>query len=220
MTSFIAKSLGTRLLTGQVRPVLPTVTVLYRLKHDFIAPDTEWDFSKKKYRPDRDRWEYYDKVVWPPHSQAHGEPKRGEIFYLRENVKHSHMKLWYACQFVRGKNVDEAITQLQYFARKAAVIMRECLLDAQHKAVEEQKVEYAGNMYVAEAFAYMNMNIKGVRRHGGGKYGKVMYRYSNILLRLEEGRPSADRMRHMASDDDQVRDYIQRLRDRRIEFGL
>lgn len=73
-----------------------------------------------------------------------------------------------------------------------------------------------------EAFPLQSLIIKGVRRHARARYGIVKYRYSDIFLRLEEGKPPEEyRGRHMPFGGwNMMKEYVQQIRDRRINFGL
>ncbi|KAK6014885.1 hypothetical protein OSTOST_19723 [Ostertagia ostertagi] len=107
-------------------------------------------------------WEYYNKVVWPPHYVVPetGLPKAREVFHCRESVHFSPKRMWQACQLIWRTNVDEAITQLDFQQLKSCKILREVLMEAKERAVNEFHIEFPSDMFVADAFPVQCQIIK------------------------------------------------------------
>ncbi|KJH43555.1 REX1 DNA Repair [Dictyocaulus viviparus] len=165
---------------------------------NYYAP--EWELDKKPNKDDGfpnplknygttpEKWEYYNKVVWPPNYVVPetGLPKLREVFHCRESVHFSPKRMWQACELVWRRNVDEAITQLQFQQLKSCKILSEVLSEAKERAVNEFHIEFPSDMHVAEAFPIQCNIIKGARRHAHEKWCTIRYRYINIFVRLEE----------------------------------
>lgn len=58
--------------------------------------------------------------------------------------------MWYVSCFVRGMSVDEALKQLPLVGRKGATIVRDVILEAQQKAIENHNVEYKTNLWIGK----------------------------------------------------------------------
>ncbi|VDM68871.1 unnamed protein product [Strongylus vulgaris] len=139
----------------------------------YYAP--EWDLEKKPNKdagfPDPlkgygmtpEKWEYYNKVVWPPNYivPETGLPKLREVFHCRESIHFSPKRMWQACQLVWRTNVDEAITQLKFQQMKSCTILAEVLSEAKERAEKEFHIEFPSDMYVADAFPIQSNIIKG-----------------------------------------------------------
>ncbi|KIH62537.1 hypothetical protein ANCDUO_07180 [Ancylostoma duodenale] len=135
----------------------------------YYAP--EWELDKKpnkdagfpdplrNYGVTPEKWEYYNKVVWPPNYVVPetGLPKLREVFHCRESVHFSPKRMWQACQLVWRTNVDEAITQLQFQQLKGCKILAEVLTEAKERATNEFHIEFPSDMYVADAFPVLDV---------------------------------------------------------------
>lgn len=60
--------------------------------------------------------------------------------------------------------------------------------------------------------------VKGIRRHMGGRFGIINYRYSHYFVRLEEGPPEKYETTRYESLDDRSKKYIEYLRSRKIHY--
>uniref|UniRef100_A0A914US78 Large ribosomal subunit protein uL22m n=1 Tax=Plectus sambesii TaxID=2011161 RepID=A0A914US78_9BILA len=108
-----------------------------------------------RYGMTPEKWEYYNKVVWPPNYivPETGKPKAAEVFHCRESVKYSPKKMWYVCELVRNRPVDDALKQLQFTFRKGAEIMIEMLNEAKERAKKEFNIEYPSNTFIGKLFS-------------------------------------------------------------------
>lgn len=139
----------------------------------YFAP--EWNLEKKAnmdegfvnplrgYGMTPEKWEYYNKVVWPPNYVVPetGLPKSKEVFHCKESVHFSPKRMFAACQLVWKMNVDEALVQLEAQQLKACSLLRETLLKAKERAANEFHIEYPSQMYVADAFPVQSNIVKG-----------------------------------------------------------
>jgi large subunit ribosomal protein L22 len=62
--------------------------------------------------------------------------------------------------------------------------------------------------------------VKGIRKHMGTRYGIVKYRYSHYFVRLEEGKPATDYATNTETYENRAREYIERLRNRKIHLSI
>ncbi|CAJ0950909.1 unnamed protein product, partial [Mesorhabditis belari] len=189
----------------------------------------EWDLDKRAdkfdgppdpmlgYGMTPEKWEYYNKVVWPPNYVVPetGLPKPREVFHCRESLRFSPKRMWHACQLVWTMNIDEALIQLDLQQSKACRLLAEVLQEAKNRAAKEFHIEYPSQMHVAEAFPIQSQIIKGARRHARENWNLIRYRYIHIFVRLEEGDGPGFRKRNKPSDGwDHMRNYYDHLRDR------
>lgn len=58
--------------------------------------------------------------------------------------------MWYVANLVRGMTIDDAIEQISFVLKKGGAIVKEALLTAQKKAVEEHNVEFKSNLWVCK----------------------------------------------------------------------
>jgi len=130
-------------------------------------------------------WPNYSKRIHAPD----GTFRPGYVCHMRTKIKYSNDKLWYIACLVRGMTVDEALKQLKFCPLKGARVVEEVIQEAREMAVKEHHFEYATNMWVAESFSDNFDNIKGLKRHKGGRISMMKYRYISYFVRLEEGIP-------------------------------
>ncbi|EFO23337.2 hypothetical protein LOAG_05144 [Loa loa] len=124
-------------LDEQVRPKL------------YYAP--EWDLEKRHDGEEGEshpmigqdvmtpeKWNYYNKVVWPPNyvSPETGLPLLRQVYYCRESVHCSPKRMFMACHLVWRLNVDEALEQLRLQRKKACTILRQALIEAKRKHLQ------------------------------------------------------------------------------------
>uniref|UniRef100_A0A914VYA2 Large ribosomal subunit protein uL22m n=1 Tax=Plectus sambesii TaxID=2011161 RepID=A0A914VYA2_9BILA len=129
--------------------------------------------------------------------------------------------MWYVCELVRNRPVDDALKQLQFTFRKGAEIMIEMLNEAKERAKKEFNIEYPSNTFIAEAFPIQSEIVYGYRRHAHDRFEKHRYRYTHVFVRLEEGEgPGHSGPEPPPSGWTKMADYYKYLRDRRIKYPL
>jgi len=197
----------------------------------YYAPEWELDQSDDdkiynplcKYGTTPEKWEYYNKVVWPINYVVPdtGLPKAREVFHCRESIHFSPKRMWYACQLARRLNVVEALKQLRYKEIKGTLILAEVLEEAMTRAKKEFHIEEPENMFVAEAFPIQEKIIKGRRRHARERWCKIRYRYIHVFVRLEEGEgPDHKGRSHTPEGWEQMENYYKYLRNRDFKYSL
>ncbi|GMT18202.1 hypothetical protein PFISCL1PPCAC_9499, partial [Pristionchus fissidentatus] len=199
----------------------------------YYAP--EWDLDKKAnddegwanplkgYGMTPEKWEHYNKVVWPPNYRVPetGLPKPREVFHCRQSIHFSPRRAWYACQLVWRMNVDDALVQLDLQQNKGAGMLAEVLREAKKRAADEFHVEFPSRMHVAEAFPIQCNIIKGARRHAHEDWQTIRYRYIHLYVRLEEGEGPGYKSREKPRDGwDKMDEYYKYLRSRQIKNSI
>ncbi|KAK0418360.1 hypothetical protein QR680_013519 [Steinernema hermaphroditum] len=199
----------------------------------YFAP--EWDLSKKPngdegdvdpvkgYGVTPEKWEYYNKVVWPPNYVVPetGLPKPREVFHCRQSIHYSPKRMWTACHFANRMNVDEAIMQLRYKLVKGCMILAEVLEEAKDRAKNEFHIEYPSEMFVAECFPIQSEIVKGARRHARENWNVIRYRYIHLYVRLEEGEGPSYKGRVKPKDGwEKMEDYYAYLRSRSFKYSI
>lgn len=163
-------------------------------------------------------------VVWNPNHivPETGLPKAREVFHCRESVHYAPKKIWPACQFVRGQNVDYAVQQLRYKQNKSCLVLADVIDEAQKRAQDEFHIAEPGkNMFVAEAFPLQHRILKGTRRHARENWNTIRYRYIHIFVRLEEGEPRNLNTRVRLPDGwEKMDNYYDYLRSREMKYSL
>jgi len=192
----------------------------------YYAPEWEIDEEKdptKDFGMTPEKWEYYNKVVWPPNYvfPETGLPKPREVFHCRQSIHCSPKRMWKACQFLLKMNVDDALVQLEFQHFRASKILEEVLKEAKNRAHNEFHIEFPGEMHIAEAFPIQEKIIKGFRIHAKYRICKIRYRYINVFVRLEEGDGPGYKSRNPMPDGWQkMENYYDYLRSRTVKYGL
>lgn len=123
-------------------------------------------------------------------------------------------------------SIDEAIKQLSYVKLKGASIVKEILYEAQEIAINEHNFEYKSNMWIAESFCSKGVIFKGYRKHARMRFGEIRYFHCHYFVKLVEGEPPADYLPSQAPNpqsltiEDRLNQHMEKLRQRRIDFGL
>lgn len=73
-----------------------------------------------------------------------------QVYYCERDIRYAAKKMWYVCEFVRGRNVDDALVHLRFVPRKGAVLMREILEETKKKARDECDIEHPSDMWISE----------------------------------------------------------------------
>ncbi|XP_071951265.1 large ribosomal subunit protein uL22m-like [Antedon mediterranea] len=161
-------------------------------------------------------WEKNNNIKYPP--QLPGEPPRmAEVYHCRRQIKYSKEKLWYIATFIKGRMIDDALTQLDHINMKGAKIVKEILLEAQDMAVKDHNVEFRSNLHISRAISSKGEHDKAIRIHAKGRYGIMNINYNHFYVCLKEGPPPKQ---EVVTGYDQAREYIENQRKRTIIRGL
>lgn len=123
-------------------------------------------------------------------------------------------------------DVDEALRQLAYVKMKGASYVAEVLEEARQVAIQEHNFEFRSKMWIAESFVAKGVVFRGMRKHARMRFGEVRYFHCHYLVRLVEGEapehylPSQAPQPRLLSGEERIEQHIDKLRRRRIEFGL
>ena len=117
-------------------------------------------------------------------------------------------------------SVDEAVKQLSVIPKKGAQIVKEVLLEAQEIAVRDHNFEFKSNMWIGESFATKGLVVKGMRKHARMRFGEVRYFYTHYFVRVVEGQPPNDYYGVNKDNKQRLTEYLEGLRNRRIDYGL
>lgn len=146
--------------------------------------------------------------------------------------------MWYLASFIRGMTVDEALKQLSFNLKKASADIKQTILEAQEMAVKNHNVEFKSNMWIgkflispkfqfsnrlfpAESFCGKGKVVKGVRRHGRARMGRVEYKYVHYFLRLEEGTPPEHYyLPYPLTPEQQLEKWQEEMRNRKVINSL
>lgn len=128
--------------------------------------------------------------------------------------------MWYIASLVRGMSVDEALRQLNFVLKKGGEDVKEVILEAQKRAVQQHNVEYKSNLWVAESFVGKGKVFKGVRRHARARTGRVEYKHCHYFVRLEEGTPPQDYYNRSVTPEQQLAKWFEQMRKRKITNSL
>lgn len=139
---------------------------------------------------------------------------------MKTNIKYSPWKMWYIACLVRGMSVDEALRQLKFVLKKGAKDIRETIEEARQLAIEEHNVEFGSNLWVAESFVGKGRVFNGFRRHARGRMGKVQYFHCHYFVRLEEGSPPAHYYSKPKEPHEQLQQWLEKMRQRKIINSL
>ena len=116
--------------------------------------------------------------------------------------------------------IDEAINQLRYIPKKGAAIVAEVLEEAREIALKEHNFEFRSKIWIAESFCTKGFVMKGIRRHARMRFGEIRYFHCHYFVRLVEGDPPKDYWGEYKDGNEKLKEYIEELRNRRIEYGL
>lgn len=169
--------------------------------------------------PKPTRWPRYNELIQPPQLDPSEDRRPATYYHYRENIKSSPKKMWYAMNFIRGLNVDEAIKQLKFMPYKTAQITAEVLKEAQDKAIQDHNFEFKSNMWVEDAKCGKGLVVKGIRKHARMRFGEIRYFYCHIMVKLAEGEPPVHFYEPKKDGNDHLKDYYQELRKRKIQQG-
>lgn len=74
--------------------------------------------------------------------------------------------------------------------------------------------------FPAESFVGKGRVFRGVRRHGRGRVGQVEYKHCHYFVRLEEGEPPKHYYKTPVTPQDQLDNWLQQMRNRKVTSSL
>ncbi len=120
-----------------------------------------------------------------------GKPKRArelaenEAMAVSRMLRISPQKLNLVAAMIRGKPVSQAMADLKFSKRRIAVDVNKCLNSAVANAEFNHQLD-ADQLYVAEAYVGKSIQMKRIRTHAKGRYGRVIKPFSRLTIKVRE----------------------------------
>lgn len=102
-------------------------------------------------------------------------------------LRTSPQKLNLVAQMIRGKKVEQALTDLTFSKKRIADDVKKCLQSAIANAENNHNLD-VDELVVAEAYVGKNMTLKRGRPRARGRFGKILKPFAEltILVRQKE----------------------------------
>lgn len=100
-------------------------------------------------------------------------------------LRTSPQKLNLVAQMIRGKKVDQALTDLTFSNKRIAVDVKKCLQSAIANAENNHDLD-VDELIVAEAYVGKNMTLKRGRPRARGRFGKIMKPFSQLTILVRQ----------------------------------
>ncbi len=100
-------------------------------------------------------------------------------------LRTSPRKLNLVAQMIRGMNVAEALTQLNFSSKRIAVDVRKALQSAVANAENNHNLN-VDDLIVKEAYVGKNIIMKRMHTRGRGKSARIEKPFSNLTLIVRE----------------------------------
>ena len=100
-------------------------------------------------------------------------------------LRTSPQKLNLVAAMIRGKKVDQALTDLTFSKKRIAQDVKKCLQSAIANAENNHGLD-VDELIVAEAWVGKNMVMKRGRPRARGRFGKILKPFSEITIKVRE----------------------------------
>lgn len=107
--------------------------------------------------------------------------------YLK-NYRQSPRKVRLVGDFVKGKNVREAVTLLTFLPKRASEVMRKLIASAMANAEHNYRVS-GDDLFIKNVHVDQGITLKRFRARARGRASRINKRTSNIMLVLEQRSP-------------------------------
>ena len=104
---------------------------------------------------------------------------------IAKHVRVSPLKVHFICDEIRGKQVDEALSILQFTPKKGARVLEKVLNSAIANAENNFNLD-RDNLYVSQAYANDGPHMKRWRPKAKGMAHPILKRSSHIGVVVEE----------------------------------
>ncbi|KAI3387645.1 hypothetical protein SNEBB_008361 [Seison nebaliae] len=162
-------------------------------------------------------WPRYNRIIYPPNLPE--QPAR-YVNHMKMNIHMAPKKMWFAARLIRGMTIDEAIKQLSFYGKGSGQIIKDILIEAQEKAVNEHNIEFKSNLWISNSFVGRALIMKTMRKHMGNRFGIIHYRHSHYFVRLEEGKPPLNYYPTLPTKEERVEFLHEIHRNKRILSSL
>lgn len=104
---------------------------------------------------------------------------------ISKNIKTSPQKLNLVAAMIRGKKVNDAISDLEFSRKRIAQDVRKCVMSAIANAENNHGLDIDG-LYVAEAFVGKNFVMKRFAARGRGRGFSILKPFSQITVIVKQ----------------------------------
>jgi len=100
-------------------------------------------------------------------------------------LRTSPQKLNLVAQMIRGKKVEQALTDLTFSKKRIALDVKKCLQSAIANAENNHGLD-VDELIVAEAWVGKNLTMKRGRPRARGRFGKIMKPFAEITIKVRQ----------------------------------
>lgn len=100
-------------------------------------------------------------------------------------LKTSPQKLNLVAGLIRGKKVEQALTDLTFSKKRVAVDVKKCLQSAIANAENNHNLD-VDELVVAEAYVGKNLTMKRGRPRARGRFGKIIKPFAEITIKVRQ----------------------------------
>ncbi len=97
----------------------------------------------------------------------------------------SPQKLNLVAQMIRGKKVEQALTDLTFSKKRIAQDVRKCLQSAIANAENNHGLD-VDELIVAEAWVGKNLTMKRGRPRARGRFGRILKPFAEITIKVRQ----------------------------------
>jgi len=100
-------------------------------------------------------------------------------------LRTSPQKLNLVAQMIRGKKVEQALTDLTFSKKRIAMDVKKCLQSAIANAENNHGLD-VDELIVAEAWVGKNLTMKRGRPRARGRFGKILKPFAEITIKVRQ----------------------------------
>ncbi len=100
-------------------------------------------------------------------------------------LRTSPQKLNLVAQMIRGKKVEQALTDLTFSKKRIALDVKKCLQSAIANAENNHGLD-VDELIVAEAWVGKNLTMKRGRPRARGRFGKILKPFAEITIKVRQ----------------------------------
>ena len=100
-------------------------------------------------------------------------------------LKTSPQKLNLVAGLIRGKKVEQALTDLTFSKKRIAVDVKKCLQSAIANAENNHNLD-VDELIVAEAYVGKNLTMKRGRPRARGRFGKIVKPFAELTIDVRQ----------------------------------
>ncbi len=108
-----------------------------------------------------------------------------EAMAVSRMLRVSPQKLNLVATMIRGKPVEAALADLTFSKRRIAGDVKKCLMSAVANAENNHGLD-VDCLVVSEAFVGKNIQLKRIRYHARGRFGRINKPFSQLTIKVRE----------------------------------